>query len=845
MDFLGYRASNWYKSLSDKERIRQVLVYYADVSGSEALFNYADVGAILYPESIDLKLPKHPNDSISPLIMLRSGILFQDYQNTQNIGLLQHIDNANLLFQLGRQKGLYYKSAGLSQLFVTQAKVHPSLLESINPQQRAYYEGLESSEIFFDATGAPSANTLLFPERDLNSDALHRAIQEKDRLLFFKNTQGGFDKLLAARITALQRGADMIWVRRDIERLVEGLHDALKEGTWSRNRMRNSVMKVLKHKLKQMEKGSVKIHPHKLMAVQQTIAEKSLRLIKNKAQVLPFKNLENKRIAYVPFGNESGNTFFEGINQYTQVKKIVRYTEESLKTNLIDRNIVLVGLHQRFSDNGKYFSEAEKSWLYQLSQNKQLVLVLFTNSKVLEELEHPQLIDAVVVGHINHHLVQKVASQALFGGIQLEESIVSGRLPREKENVFGSNNTHLKRLGYAFPESVGMDSYRLLAIDSLMREAIDSLAIPGGQIVVGRKGKIVYEKSFGYHTYEKTFPVRNNNLYDLASLTKILATLPLVMQLEEWGQIDLQQNFGQLLPELQDKEIGKVKLLDALAHYGRMPAWIPFYFKTLDSVGKPSPDYYRRKANSTYNIEVHKNLYMRKDYRDSMYLRIDTTKLKKRLRYRYSDLTYYILKRTVERKYQKRMDLVLEKEFYRPLGMTYTTYNPLRKFNKSLIVPSEKDTYFRHDVLQGYVHDMGAAMLGGVGGHAGLFANANDVAKIMQMYLQKGNYGGKQLLQSSTIDVFNNCYFCKKQVRRGLGFDKPQLGAHGPTCGCASPSSFGHSGFTGTFVWADPEEEIVYVFLSNRTYPSANNKKLQHLDTRAKIQEVIYSAIMN
>jgi CubicO group peptidase (beta-lactamase class C family) len=228
-----------------------------------------------------------------------------------------------------------------------------------------------------------------------------------------------------------------------------------------------------------------------------------------------------------------------------------------------------------------------------------------------------------------------------------------------------------------------------------------------------------------------------------------------------------------------------------------------------------------------------------------MYTKIVDSDLLTRKRYRYSDLPYYLLKKYIEGFYDKSLNTLTQENFYKSLGANYTTYLPLEKFPRSQIIPSEKDTYFRYQTIQGYVHDMGAAMQGGVGGHAGLFSTANDVAKIMQLYLQKGFYGGKRYFKTETISKFNKCYFCEESVRRGVGFDKPQLDEEGPTCGCVSMESFGHSGFTGTYTWADPEQEIVYVFLSNRTYPTMENRKLIENSTRTVIQQLIYDSIQD
>jgi CubicO group peptidase (beta-lactamase class C family) len=234
---------------------------------------------------------------------------------------------------------------------------------------------------------------------------------------------------------------------------------------------------------------------------------------------------------------------------------------------------------------------------------------------------------------------------------------------------------------------------------------------------------------------------------------------------------------------------------------------------------------------------------MNAEYKDSITQRIIDSDLLKRKRYKYSDLPFYILKEYIEKTYKGNLNSLTQQYFYKSLGAHRTTYNPLEKFSKKVIVPSEKDDYYRNQVLQGYVHDMGAAMQGGIGGHAGLFSTANDVAKMMQMYMQGGTYGGVQYFNAATINKFNKCYYCKKDNRRGVGFDKPQLGDVGPTCGCVSMKSFGHSGFTGTYTWADPDEEIVYVFLSNRTFPTMSNRKLIKTDIRTKIQKLIYDAI--
>jgi beta-N-acetylhexosaminidase len=370
---------------------------------------------------------------------------------------------------------------------------------------------------------------------------------------------------------------------------------------------------------------------------------------------------------------------------------------------------------------------------------------------------------------------------------------------------------------------------------------------PGFQVFVARNGKVVLDKSFGYHTNDQKLKVKNSDIYDVASLTKILASLPLIMKAEEEGRIRLTDSLGTLLPHFSDSNKDTVTVKEILSHFGRLKSWIPFYKGTQDSItGKNLEQFYRKEQSANFKIKVAENLFINENYKDSIYKYIKEADQTETAGYTYSDLGYYIFKEVLENSYKKPLNKLADEEFYQSLGADRTTYLPLNKFNKSEIVPTEIDAYYRNQLLQGNVHDMGAAMLGGVGGHAGLFANANDVGKMMQMYLQKGFYGGKRYLKSETIDKFNHRYFSNEEVRRGLGFDKPQLDPEvKATCGCVSEESFGHSGFTGTYTWADPESGLVYVFLSNRVYPNMENRGLIDSDMRTRIQQIIQDAILD
>ena len=405
---------------------------------------------------------------------------------------------------------------------------------------------------------------------------------------------------------------------------------------------------------------------------------------------------------------------------------------------------------------------------------------------------------------------------------------------------------NLNRLGFSTPENMGMSSEKLHQIEKLANKAIDGKMAPGMQILVARKGKVIYQKSFGYQTYDGKVKDKNTDLYDVASLTKMVATLPNVMQLYDRKKVNLETTLAEMLPSFQGSNKAGITFKTLLSHYGQLQAWIPFYKATVGADKKPLERYYRKTAVPGFSKRVCDSLYLRDDYHDSIMKQIIDSPLLDKKEYKYSDFTFIILKQYLEKKTGKSLDQLTYENFYQSLGMNNTLYNPLIKFDKSVIAPTEEDTYFRQTTIQGFVHDMEAAMEGGVAGHAGVFSNALDVAKMMQLFLQKGQYGGVSYFSPETFDVFNTCHFCTEGNRRGLGFDKPQLSGGGPTCGCVSKASFGHTGFTGTIAWADPETEIVYVFLSNRTYPDSNlPNKLSKENIREDIQKVIQDAIIS
>ena len=655
-------------------------------------------------------------------------------------------------------------------------------------------------------------------------------------------------------LAAFLAGNDVLLISNNVPKAHALLVNAYREGVFDEDRLARSVKKILMAKYKVglnkfepiKEEGLLEdLNAAEDKALYDLAMEEAITLVKNKSKTLPIKDLKNTKIAYVEMGDDSGTTFHRYLQKYAQVDWVKASAISQYRSKLKAYDYVIVGFHKSNENPWKAykFSSTELSWIKELARTNKLILDIFARPYALLDFDSFDDFDAIVMSYQNSEASQRISAQLIFGAIGAK-----GQLPVSIGSHF-SVGTSLKtsevnRLGYTIPERVDMDSRKLLAIDSLAKHGFYSGMFPGSQIIVARKGKVIYDKNFGYQTPQKERQITDTTLYDLASLTKIIATLPLVMQLYDQEVLNLDTRLDELLSEFKGSNKGHVTLKQMLSHYARLKAWIPFYYTTLDKeTSAPSHTYYRIKKEDSFDIKVADDLYLRNDYKDTIYEVIRESDMRRRIGYKYSDLPYYLLKEYIERYYKDSVENLVQENIYQSLGANFTSYNPLKKFSRDQISPTEEDNSFRMQKVHGFVHDQGAAMLGGVSGHAGIFSNANDVAKIMQMYLWKGLYGGVRYIRPETIDAFNTCYYCEKDVRRGVGFDKPQLGKVGPTCGCVSMTSFGHSGFTGTFTWADPEEEIVYVFLSNRTYPDVDNRMLISSDLRSHIQEAIYEAI--
>lgn len=413
-----------------------------------------------------------------------------------------------------------------------------------------------------------------------------------------------------------------------------------------------------------------------------------------------------------------------------------------------------------------------------------------------------------------------------------------------------TENVVSAQLIYDTPESVGYNSvYVETKVDSIMNNAITQKAFPGAQLLVAKKGKIIFHKTYGFHTYDSIQRVGKEDIYDLASVTKITGPLPALMKLYEEGKLNLDVPFSKYWPSWKNRKDKKdITIRELLAHQAGMNPYIVFLGDVLKD-GKLKNRFIKTKTQKRYSNKVYNNLYVKNRFNKKVLRKIKRSKVNDEKVYLYSGLASLIYPTLIKNLTGENYEDYLNENFYNPLGCETLTHNPLSKNLPNNIVPTELDTLFRKDYVKGYVHDENAALLGGVSGNAGLFAKAKDMAIYMQMLMQKGSYNGKQYFKPETVEEFTKIQYPENNNRRGLGFDKPLIGndtlriTEAYPAPQVSASSFGHSGFTGTFVWADPEHDLVFIFLSNRVYPSRSHTNIYNLNIRPKLQEVFYSSL--
>lgn len=681
----------------------------------------------------------------------------------------------------------------------------------------------------------------------------------------------------SASVEALLAGNDIALAPVSLTKEIEAVKKAIKEGVLKQDDIHEKCKRILQYKyiaglnnykpidLKGLSERLNSPHAAWLAA---KLNSEAITVLKNEADYMPMKGLDKKKIAALSIGDPFGNEFLTVLNRYSKVThyKITRQTSEQeiqrIAKELDKYDVIICGIYT--------VRIKEHAVLRQLAEKKELIYSFFTLPYFCREYRASiRSAKVVVMAYEGTSLAQEYAAQAIFGGIPAK-----GKLAVSIPDMYYAGTgvfTTQTRLGYHEPEEVGMNPVQLKKIDAIVQEGLNHQAYPGCQVLVAKNGKIVYNQSFGYYDYQKKKKVEEKSVYDLASASKATGTLLAVMKAYDEKLIALDAPISLYLPSLQHSDKQDLRIEELLYHQSGMPPVVNFYTNAIDKSSYAGSLYSRtqtathavrydtqtyvrndfkflstivsktKKANFT--TEIARNLYLHDSFKDTIMQELRKAKLGTRGKYVYSCVNFILLQKIVEARTGRPMDQFLQPNFFDRLGLQYTAYNPLKKIDSLLIVPTENDQFLRSQLLRGYVHDEAAAFQGGVSGNAGLFSNANDLAKLLQLYLNQGRYGGEVFLSQATCRLFTETK--SSTCRRGLGFDKPDVSdVKRSPCGELAPSSvYGHTGYTGTCFWIDPENQLIFIFLSNRVHPTRVNSKLSTLNIRTRIQDVIYQSI--
>ncbi len=448
---------------------------------------------------------------------------------------------------------------------------------------------------------------------------------------------------------------------------------------------------------------------------------------------------------------------------------------------------------------------------------------------------------ALIQSFENNAIVRQEIAQMIFGG-----TTSSAKLPLtlSPDLKYGEGAVlKINRLAYVTPHEVGIDPVKLVGIDALVKSAIQQKVTPGAQVMLIKNGKVFYHKAFGHHEYNKAIKVRESDLYDIASLTKVTATTLAAMKLYEQGKLPLKSTLSKYMTIEDNKKLEKITLKKLLTHSSGIQANMPIsrYVFLKDTLDPNCNEYFCKQPVFENNIKIADNFYMDRRWQDTLWQTVlEIIPKKRRKRFHYSDVNFNLLQAVIEKQSGTSLDKYLDQNFYEPLGLRYLTYLPREKFKPEQIIPTSLDDRWRKGKVHGYVHDESAALLGGIAGNAGEFSNAQDLGVLFQMLLNKGSYGGRQYLKPKTVELFTKAQY---RTHRGLGFDT-RTGRRPPSCAVkASAKTYGHTGFTGTCVWVDPKEELIFIFLSNRITPDPKNKKLFKTKLRSRIHNIVYEAL--
>ena len=663
-------------------------------------------------------------------------------------------------------------------------------------------------------------------------------------------------------VKALKAGNDMVEIVPRLDKAIAAVLLSVASGELSLEEIDEKCRKVLtikkwlgldKKKLVETTNLSQKLNENRYLLTKQLLQEQSMTVLLNRKNTLPLQKLDTLKIASLSINSNQITSFQKMLGNYTQIdhfnvsKAPTDGVIDSLYNQLKPYNLVIIGIHgmglypfRRFGITNQEISLIEKL------KSRKTITCFFGNPYALQYF--PALSDAqsLIVAYQDDKGAQEMAAQLIFGATN-----ASGKLPVNVKNLypihFGIELKNIQRLKYTLPEEEKINSvYLQHKVDSIAESGIEGKAYPGCQVLIAKDGKVILNKSYGYFTYENQRAVQNSDLYDLASVTKITAPLPAIMKLYDENMIKLDVSFSKYFTEFKKTNKANMTVRDILIHQARLQSCLTFWLEPGKS-GELRKGVFKNQPEDQFQVRISKTWYENNDFKNQIIKDIIKSPLLAKKEYLYSDLGFSLFPFMIERLTEKSFQEYLSKEFYKPLGATSTGFNPYERYPLEQIAPTEQDLTFRKELSQGFVHDELAAMLGGVSGNAGIFSSANDLAKVMQMYLQGGYYGGKQYISTSTVKEFTKAQSSEINNRRALGFDRPNPGIRGlknkfPAAD-ASAESYGHTGFTGIFTWMDPENHLLFIFLSNRVYPTRKNSAITDLNIRPAIHQAIYDAI--
>jgi len=660
-------------------------------------------------------------------------------------------------------------------------------------------------------------------------------------------------------VEALIAGNDMLCLPENVGQAITAIKQAISESRLSWDDINSKVKKVIAAKY---QVGLNQLKPiitdnlvndlnAKADAIRYEVAQKGITVLAvandkgNNLDNAGIPLLNKKKIAYVSIGNSELNAFGSRLKADLGAEVYqLNYKDGQDKADEIVKEVnkegkydaVVIGIHNYALKPMDNFGISPVAiGLYKQLNAAKTVTLVFGNVLATKNFCEAW---TLVACYQDDNITQQAAADLLEGKI-----FSMGKIPVTVcQFRYGSGIVH----GGIKPSRAAVATDKLQVIDSIVKDAISQHAFPGAVILAAHKGEIIYHKAFGHYEYENAPAVSPESIFDLASVTKISATTVAIMKLYDEGKLHLDDKLGELLPWVNGSDKANLKVSDILLHQAGLVPFIPFYKETIDSVtAMPKSTIYSSKQSAAYNIRVAENIYLRNDWNDTMFSRILLSPLGRKDRYVYSDNDFIFLGKIVEQLTGLTLDQYVERNFYRPMGLQTTGFKPRNRFTVDKVVPTENEKHFRRQLTRGDVHDEGASMFGGVAGHAGLFSNSYDLALLYQMLLNGGELNGHRYLRAETIKLFTSYH--SKVSRRGYGFDKPEkdnkIRREPYPSELASPETFGHTGFTGTCVWVDPKYDLVYIFLSNRVYPTRENSRLSALSVRGKVQDAIYRAL--